>query len=64
MYWFNITKKYCSLQNGVQGLMLAYDFEGDVWLCHFIGGQCFELTAFVWKKLNNLTCTIVYAYSF
>ncbi|KAK8694732.1 hypothetical protein V6N13_072277 [Hibiscus sabdariffa] len=35
------------LQNGVRGLMLdMYDFNGDVWLCHSFGGQCFNATSF------------------
>ncbi|KAE8735873.1 PI-PLC X domain-containing protein [Hibiscus syriacus] len=35
------------LKNGVRGLMLdMYDFNGDVWLCHSFGGQCFNATAF------------------
>ncbi|KAM0937880.1 putative PLC-like phosphodiesterase, TIM beta/alpha-barrel domain superfamily [Dioscorea sansibarensis] len=35
------------LNNGARALMLdTYDFEGDVWLCHSLGGTCFEITAF------------------
>ncbi|GAB2279653.1 hypothetical protein Dimus_014297 [Dionaea muscipula] len=35
------------LRNGVRGLMLdMYDFEGDIWLCHSFGGQCYNFTAF------------------
>ncbi|BAU01378.1 hypothetical protein LR48_Vigan10g240400 [Vigna angularis] len=35
------------LKNGVRGLMLdAYDFDGDVWLCHSFGGHCHDITAF------------------
>ncbi|XP_011627815.2 PI-PLC X domain-containing protein At5g67130 [Amborella trichopoda] len=35
------------LNNGARALMLdTYDFEGDVWLCHSRGGQCFDVTAF------------------
>ncbi|GAB2259875.1 hypothetical protein Droror1_Dr00010730 [Drosera rotundifolia] len=35
------------LRNGVRGLMLdMYDYEGDIWLCHSFGGQCFNFTAF------------------
>ncbi|GMH14795.1 hypothetical protein Nepgr_016636 [Nepenthes gracilis] len=35
------------LQNGVRGLMLdMYDFENDIWLCHSIGGHCYNFTAF------------------
>nr|XP_043621393.1 PI-PLC X domain-containing protein At5g67130-like [Erigeron canadensis] len=35
------------LDNGVRGLMLdMYDFENDIWLCHSIGGKCFNYTAF------------------
>lgn len=35
------------LKNGVRGLMLdMYDFNNDVWLCHSVGGQCFNYTAF------------------
>lgn len=35
------------LKNGVRGLMLdMYDFNGDIWLCHSFGGQCFNATAF------------------
>lgn len=35
------------LNNGVRGLMLdMYDFNNDIWLCHSIGGQCFNVTAF------------------
>ncbi|CAA6660575.1 unnamed protein product [Spirodela intermedia] len=35
------------LNNGVRGLMLdMYDFEGDVWLCHSFGGNCYNFTAF------------------
>ncbi|MED6149772.1 hypothetical protein PIB30_065774 [Stylosanthes scabra] len=35
------------LNNGVRGLMLdMYDFENDIWLCHSIGGQCFNVTSF------------------
>jgi hypothetical protein len=25
----------------------TYDFQGDVWLCHSSGGQCYDFTAFV-----------------
>ncbi|GMY12853.1 PI-PLC X domain-containing protein At5g67130-like isoform X1, partial [Fagus crenata] len=40
----NITQQ---LNNGVRGLMLdTYDFQGDVWLCHSSGGQCYDFTAF------------------
>lgn len=40
----NITQQ---LNNGVRGLMLdTYDFEGDVWLCHSFGGNCYDYTAF------------------
>jgi hypothetical protein len=36
------------LQNGVRALMLdTYDFKGDVWLCHSVGGKCNDFTAFV-----------------
>ncbi|TVU16713.1 hypothetical protein EJB05_40288 [Eragrostis curvula] len=36
------------LRNGVRGLMLdAYDFNGDVWLCHSFNGKCFAFTAYV-----------------
>ncbi|RVW39272.1 PI-PLC X domain-containing protein [Vitis vinifera] len=36
-----------SLLSGVRGLMLdAYDFKGDVWLCHSFDGKCFDFTAF------------------
>ncbi|KAK9109244.1 hypothetical protein Sjap_017304 [Stephania japonica] len=35
------------LLNGVRGLMLdMYEFEGDVWLCHSLRGQCYNFTAF------------------
>ncbi|KAL6651721.1 hypothetical protein ACP70R_010646 [Stipagrostis hirtigluma subsp. patula] len=35
------------LRNGVGGLMLdAYDFNGDVWLCHSFGGKCLSFTAY------------------
>ncbi|CAN1190339.1 PI-PLC X domain-containing protein At5g67130 [Linum perenne] len=35
------------LLNGVRGLMLdMYDFNGDIWLCHSLKGQCFNFTAF------------------
>ncbi|CAO2814823.1 unnamed protein product [Amaranthus hypochondriacus] len=35
------------LDNGVRGFMLdMYDFNGDVWLCHSFGGQCYNNTAF------------------
>lgn len=35
------------LRNGVRGLMLdMYDFENDIWLCHSLKGQCFNITAF------------------
>ncbi|EOX91444.1 hypothetical protein QUC31_003121 [Theobroma cacao] len=35
------------LKNGVRGLMLdMYDFNGDIWLCHSFGGQCYNVTAF------------------
>ncbi|KAG2724424.1 hypothetical protein I3760_01G015400 [Carya illinoinensis] len=35
------------LNNGVRGLMLdMYDFQNDIWLCHSIGGQCYNFTAF------------------
>ncbi|XP_061355154.1 PI-PLC X domain-containing protein At5g67130-like isoform X2 [Gastrolobium bilobum] len=40
----NITQQ---LNNGVRSLMLdTYDFDGDVWLCHSYGGQCYDYTAF------------------
>nr|CAD1838680.1 unnamed protein product [Ananas comosus var. bracteatus] len=40
----NITSQ---LQNGVRGLMLdMYDFENDIWLCHSVGGVCYNFTAF------------------
>eukprot|EP00268_Persea_americana_P041155 TRINITY_DN40_c1_g1_i2.p1 TRINITY_DN40_c1_g1~~TRINITY_DN40_c1_g1_i2.p1 ORF type:complete len:126 (+),score=5.59 TRINITY_DN40_c1_g1_i2:122-499(+) len=36
------------LNNGVRALMLdTYDFEGDVWLCHSLGGECYDFTAFM-----------------
>ncbi|KAK4767215.1 hypothetical protein SAY86_014965 [Trapa natans] len=36
------------LNNGVRALMLdTYDYEGDVWLCHYFGGNCHRYTAFV-----------------
>ncbi|KAL3614221.1 hypothetical protein CASFOL_042295 [Castilleja foliolosa] len=35
------------LHNGVRGLMLdLYDFQNDIWLCHSIGGNCYNYTAF------------------
>ncbi|KAI7732252.1 hypothetical protein M8C21_028409 [Ambrosia artemisiifolia] len=35
------------LRNGVRGLMLdMYDFENDIWLCHSLRGQCYNITAF------------------
>ncbi|KAG0496395.1 hypothetical protein HPP92_001086 [Vanilla planifolia] len=35
------------LQNGVRGLMLdMYDFQNDIWLCHSVGGNCYNFTAF------------------
>lgn len=35
------------LRNGVRGLMLdMYDFEGDIWLCHSMQGECYNFTAF------------------
>ncbi|KAL9340888.1 hypothetical protein Peur_067107 [Populus x canadensis] len=35
------------LKNGVRGLMLdMYDFMNDIWLCHSIGGTCYNYTAF------------------
>ncbi|XP_047963456.1 PI-PLC X domain-containing protein At5g67130 isoform X1 [Salvia hispanica] len=40
----NITQQ---LNNGVRALMLdTYDFEGDIWLCHSFGGQCYDYTKF------------------
>ncbi|KAI3462864.1 hypothetical protein Pfo_019527 [Paulownia fortunei] len=40
----NVTQQ---LNNGVRALMLdAYDFNGDIWLCHSFGGQCHDYTAF------------------
>ncbi|KAJ8774883.1 hypothetical protein K2173_019887 [Erythroxylum novogranatense] len=33
--------------NGARALMLdTYDFQGDVWLCHSLNGQCHNFTAF------------------
>ncbi|XP_039796759.1 PI-PLC X domain-containing protein At5g67130-like [Panicum virgatum] len=35
------------LNNGVRALMLdVYDFRDDIWLCHSLGGTCYDLTAF------------------
>ncbi|KAF8410090.1 hypothetical protein HHK36_002612 [Tetracentron sinense] len=35
------------LRNGVRGLMLdMYDFDNDIWLCHSMRGQCYNITAF------------------
>ncbi|GAB4846970.1 hypothetical protein Ancab_025980 [Ancistrocladus abbreviatus] len=40
----NVTSQ---LNNGVRGLMLdMYDFENDIWLCHSVGGKCYNFTAF------------------
>ncbi|KAG6398426.1 hypothetical protein SASPL_139886 [Salvia splendens] len=40
----NITQQ---LNDGVRALMLdIYDFEGDIWLCHSFGGQCYDYTKF------------------
>ncbi|KAI8534180.1 hypothetical protein RHMOL_Rhmol10G0069100 [Rhododendron molle] len=40
----NVTQQ---LNNGARALMLdTYDFEGDVWLCHSFGGECYDFTAF------------------
>ncbi|XP_077211515.1 PLC-like phosphodiesterases superfamily protein [Tasmannia lanceolata] len=42
------------LRNGVRGLMLdMYDFEDDIWLCHSLGGKCYNFTAFV-PAINTL----------
>lgn len=46
----NLITNYISpaCQNGVRALMLdTYDFEGDIWLCHSFGGQCYDYTKFV-----------------
>ncbi|KAK6129008.1 hypothetical protein DH2020_037238 [Rehmannia glutinosa] len=33
--------------NGVRALMLdTYDYEGEIWLCHYFGGKCRDYTAF------------------
>lgn len=35
------------LNNGVRVLMLdTYDFKGEIWLCHSLGGKCLDVTAF------------------
>ncbi|XVF71290.1 hypothetical protein PTKIN_Ptkin12aG0025100 [Pterospermum kingtungense] len=40
----NITNQ---LNNGARGLMLdTYDFDGDVWMCHSFGGNCYDYTSF------------------
>lgn len=42
------------LNNGTRGLMLdMYDFENDVWLCHSLGGNCYNFTAFM-PAVNTL----------
>ncbi|KAG0500858.1 hypothetical protein HPP92_000930 [Vanilla planifolia] len=44
--WHNPQMKL-STQNGVRGLMLdMYDFQNDIWLCHSVGGNCYNFTAF------------------
>ncbi|XXG55520.1 hypothetical protein AAC387_Pa03g3176 [Persea americana] len=47
------------LHNGVRALMLdTYDFEGDVWLCHSLGGECYDFTAFTGRSLGTWWPTI------
>jgi len=37
----------------------VYDFRDDIWLCHSLGGTCYDLTAFVSDLiLNRASCFI------
>ena len=39
-----------------------YDFENDIWLCHSIGGKCFNFTAFVSASCKWYLIYIVLAF--